>query len=49
MWEIVLRFPSGRIERFTVFQIPKSWKSWTMQQLPYGTDFTGCVWTLEQV
>jgi hypothetical protein len=27
---------------FTAAKMPRHWKSWVMQQCPYGTPFMGC-------
>lgn len=38
--QITLR--DGTTYRFEQVKLPRHWKSWLMQQVPYGTDFMGC-------
>jgi hypothetical protein len=32
----------GTRHDFERAKMPRHWKSWVMQQMPYGTDFYGC-------
>jgi hypothetical protein len=34
----------GRRFDFTRATMPRHWKSWVMQQCPYGTNFQGARW-----
>jgi hypothetical protein len=40
---------SGEVFSFEVAQVPRRWKSWVMQMLPYGTDLFGCTWEIESL
>lgn len=35
----------GTVHSFDVDKMPKFWKSWVMQRLPYYTDYFGCTFT----
>ena len=38
---LAITLSSGERHEFTVSRMPRAWKSWLMQQLPYGTSFQG--------
>jgi hypothetical protein len=42
MFILSITLQSGETHEFTVKRMPRTWKSWVMQQVPYGTDFYGC-------
>lgn len=35
----------GTVYAYDVVKMPRAWKSWVMQQVPYGTEFFGCTWS----
>jgi len=49
---VSITLASGVTREWEWTSIPKSgrrhWKSWAMRQLPYGTDFMGCVFGTEK-
>lgn len=40
---------TGESHSFEVKRMPQHWKSWLMQQLPYGSDFYAAVFEREAV
>lgn len=38
---LTITLRSGETHSFDVAKMPRHWNSWLMQQLPYGTVFTG--------
>lgn len=40
---------TGETFSFPAAKMPRHWKSWVMQQCPYGTDFYGCTFSRERV
>lgn len=40
-YTLTITLNTGEAHSFTVDRMPRHWKSWLMQQLPYGTTFTG--------
>lgn len=50
---LTLTLRDGTRYEWNAADLPKSirsrtWKSWAMRQLPYGTDFFGCRWGIER-
>lgn len=43
-----VRLADGTEHRFEVTRKPRYWKSWVMDQLPYGTVYMGCTWIKER-
>lgn len=49
MYRLTVTLSSGKKITRTVLRKPRHWKSWLMQQAPYGTAFYGCSWTIERI
>lgn len=41
-YQITITLADGSEHTFSATRKPRHWKSWAMQQCPYGTDFYGC-------
>ncbi len=48
MGTIGVRLADGTVYTFPVRRLPRHWKSWVMQRVPYGTSFLGCAWIIER-
>lgn len=44
---LAVTLASGERFAFPVAKMPRHWKSWVMQECPYGTDFYGCTFSRE--
>lgn len=42
MLNLSVTLNDGTTHTFTAKKMPRTWKSWVMQQMPYGTDYFGC-------
>lgn len=45
---LTITLADGTSHSFTEAKRPRYWKSWLMQQLPYGTSFQGCTFTISR-
>lgn len=48
-YRLAITLTSGERFEFTVAKMPRAWKSWLMQQVPYGASFYGCEFSREVV
>jgi hypothetical protein len=48
MYRLQITLRSGETHSFTVSRVPRHWKSWVMDQLPYGTDYYACKWSVRR-
>lgn len=46
-YKLRITLRDGREYAWITAKMPRHWKSWVMQQLPYGTDFQGASWRRE--
>lgn len=46
---LTITLRDGTAHTETVKKMPRFWKSWLMQRMPYGTDFYGATFTRELV
>lgn len=44
---LTIRLGNGAEHSFRVQRMPRNWKSWLMQQVPYGTDLRGCTFRID--
>lgn len=44
-YRLAITLADGDTFAFDVKRMPRHWKSWVMQQMPYLTTFTGCTFT----
>lgn len=42
MFQLSVTLTTGETLAFEAAKMPRHWKSWVMQQCPYGTTFQGC-------
>jgi len=49
MIRLTLQLASGEVVTRTVKRMPAHWKSYLMQDAPYGADYRGAMWTRERV
>lgn len=45
MFTLTITLADGTAFSHTVKRMPRHWKSWLMQQCPYGTPFQGATFT----
>jgi hypothetical protein len=48
-YRLTITLRDGASHSFVVAKMPRHYGSWLMQQLPYGTNFQGCVCSREVV
>lgn len=48
-YRLTITLNTGESHSFEVPRIPRAWKSWLMQQLPYGSDFYAAVFEREAI
>jgi hypothetical protein len=46
---LTLTLTDGTRRSFELARMPKHWQSWLIQQLPYGTPYTGASFTCEPI
>jgi hypothetical protein len=49
MYRLTITLADGTSHSEAVERMPRSWKSWLMQRLPYGTVFTGATFKREAI
>lgn len=46
-FRLTITLATGEVHSFDVAKMPRYYNSWLMQQLPYGTVFTGATFSRE--
>lgn len=48
-YRLTITLNTGKSHSFEVKRMPRAWKSWLMQQLPYGSDCYAAVFEREAI